>query len=648
MAGTGHGDLCHHVLDALGGLPSGGPAGGRVERHGERMIHVPRLGRATGADEYSGANAPRSIRPRTLGVPRSASLSGGRPTPRTRARTAARRRTLRRAGCVDPPQDARTFAEAVRAARPGGTATARAVPYRVHRPHVARERRPGPPGEPQRRLTAGKPVFPVVPHWQDAGHVSRRRTARLRPGQDLPPGARGRRGRPDGPAGGAGRAARAQRRRQDHHAADVPRGGQPGRRHRRDPRPPAAARAQRGDGRVRLRRRLPATARPDAGHRVSADVRPAGRPAAAGSGRAGGPGALRGAPSLPSHGYGDVQRPEDARRHRQGGPAPAGPARARRADRVAGSRRGAAGPHRVARDQRRLGHRAAGHQPQHGRGGAAVRAGGVPVLGPGRRRRHRLGDRRALRPQRSGRRVPAPGTAARPARGGEMTEVFEETELYAGAAASFWRIMAIARRHAYVLQRSPHRLFDVVMWPAVDVVLFGSIGIFAAGRATSGASQVALFLLVGVVLWHVVYQAQIALATGFLEETWSRSLLSLMVTPMREWEYLAGVAIFGLVKLFLGVGAVALIAWVAYAFSIISLGFGLIPVAALLLATGWAIALFVVGLVLRFGSGAEALAWGILFVVMPLSGTFYPVSALPGLLRPIGEVLPTTHALAAA
>jgi ABC-2 type transport system permease protein len=220
-------------------------------------------------------------------------------------------------------------------------------------------------------------------------------------------------------------------------------------------------------------------------------------------------------------------------------------------------------------------------------------------------------------------------------------------ETYHGVAASFWRVMAIARRHAYVLQRSPHRLFDVVMWPVVDVVLFGSIGIFAAGRSGAAAAQVALYLLVGVVLWHVVYQAQIALATGFLEETWSRSLLSLMVTPMREWEYVAGVALFGLVKLVLGVGAVALIAWLAYAFSITSLGLGLIPVAALLLAVGWAIALFVIGLVLRFGSGAEALAWGILFVVMPLSGTFYPVSALPGVLRPIGEVLPTTHAFAA-
>jgi ABC-2 type transport system permease protein len=222
------------------------------------------------------------------------------------------------------------------------------------------------------------------------------------------------------------------------------------------------------------------------------------------------------------------------------------------------------------------------------------------------------------------------------------------TETYASpVAASFWRIMAIARRHAYVLQRSPHRLFDILVWPAVDTLLFGSIGVFAASRAESGAQQVALYLLAGVVLWHVVYQAQIAVATGFLEETWSRNVLNLLVTPMREWEYLAGVALFGLFKLVAGVGAVALIAWFAYAFSITSMGFGLLPVAALLLAIGWAIALFVIGLVLRFGSGAEALAWGVLFTLMPLSGVFYPVAALPGVLIPIANVLPTTHAFAA-
>jgi ABC-2 type transport system permease protein len=62
---------------------------------------------------------------------------------------------------------------------------------------------------------------------------------------------------------------------------------------------------------------------------------------------------------------------------------------------------------------------------------------------------------------------------------------------------------------------------------------------------------------------------------------------------------------------------------------------------------GWVVALFVVALVLRFGAGAEALAWGILFVIMPLSGVFYPVRALPGFLQPVAAVLPTTHAFIA-
>jgi ABC-2 type transport system permease protein len=216
-----------------------------------------------------------------------------------------------------------------------------------------------------------------------------------------------------------------------------------------------------------------------------------------------------------------------------------------------------------------------------------------------------------------------------------------------GASASLDRILAVAYRHALVLQRSPHRLFDVILWPVVDTVLFGSIGVYAASKANGAGGQVAVYLMVGIVLWHVVYQAQIALATGFLEETWSRNLLNLLATPLKEWEYVAGVALFGLVKLVAGVGAVAGIAWLSYSFHVTSLGWGLVPLAAILLVVGWLVALFVIGLVLRYGSGAEALAWGILFVVMPLSGVFYPVSSLPVLLRPISEALPTTHAFVA-
>jgi ABC-2 type transport system permease protein len=218
-----------------------------------------------------------------------------------------------------------------------------------------------------------------------------------------------------------------------------------------------------------------------------------------------------------------------------------------------------------------------------------------------------------------------------------------------GELATWLRIWALARRHAYVLLRSPHRLFDVTVWPIVDTVLFGSLGVFFArqgGPSSAGQAGVA-YLLSGIVLWHVVYQAQIAVSTGFMEETWSRNLLSLMVTPLRELELVAGIALFGLAKLVMGVGVVALAAYALYTFDVTNLGLGLVPVMAVLLANGWAIALLVIGLMLRFGNGAEALAWGIMFLVMPLGGVFYPVEALPGFIRPISMLLPTTHAFAA-
>ena len=74
----------------------------------------------------------------------------------------------------------------------------------------------------------------------------------------------------------------------------------------------------------------------------------------------------------------------------------------------------------------------------------------------------------------------------------------------------------------------------------------------------SARRTLAGFLLAGIILWHVIYQSQIAMSTGLLEETWTRNLLNLMVTPLREVEYLGGVALFGMVKLVIGVGVMVL------------------------------------------------------------------------------------------
>jgi ABC-2 type transport system permease protein len=214
-------------------------------------------------------------------------------------------------------------------------------------------------------------------------------------------------------------------------------------------------------------------------------------------------------------------------------------------------------------------------------------------------------------------------------------------------AASLGRILAVASRHVHVTLRNPPRLFDMAVWPVVDTVLYASIALFMQ-RSQSGPSRTALTVVAGIIMWHVVYQAQIAVSTGFNEETWTRQLPSLLTTPLRPLEWLAGTALQGLVKVFIGVAAVTVAAVTLYNFDVSVIGPGIVPVLALLLLTGWALAMIVIGLVLYFGAAAEALVWGLLFVVLPLSGALYPTSVLPAVLQPLSAVLPPRYIFDAA
>ena len=59
--------------------------------------------------------------------------------------------------------------------------------------------------------------------------------------------------------------------------------------------------------------------------------------------------------------------------------------------------------------------------------------------------------------------------------------------------------------------------------------------------------------------------------------------------------------------------------------------------------TSWAIGIFVAGLLLRNGMGAESMAWTIMFLFLPLTCVYYPVTVLPGWLQYVAWSLPPTY-----
>jgi ABC-2 type transport system permease protein len=208
--------------------------------------------------------------------------------------------------------------------------------------------------------------------------------------------------------------------------------------------------------------------------------------------------------------------------------------------------------------------------------------------------------------------------------------------------SSLSRISALATRYLYLLRSSWPRLLELMYWPTVQMILWGLINKFLAGES-AWVAQGAGLLIGAVLLWDVLYRAQLGVSVVFFEEMYSRNLGHLFVSPLRPLELAAALLAVSLLRTLIGVGAAAGLAILLYRYSIFGMGLPLLAFFSNLLVMGWAIGLMVVALVLRYGLGAEGLAWGIIFALTPFSGVYYPLSVLPDWLRPLALILPSSH-----
>jgi len=211
-----------------------------------------------------------------------------------------------------------------------------------------------------------------------------------------------------------------------------------------------------------------------------------------------------------------------------------------------------------------------------------------------------------------------------------------------GAKASARRVLALVRRHAYLLLKSWPRIVSMVYYPTVTMVLWAFVTVYLAPTASFLQSAPGFFIG-AVLLWDVLFRGQLGVSLTFIEEVYSRNLGNLFVSPLTLPEFIAGQLVMSVLRTLIGVGGACLFAWLLFHYSIFSYGLPLIAFFVNLLAFGWAIGLAVSGMILRWGLGAEELAWAAIFLFAPVSGVYYPIAVLPGWLQAIALALPSAH-----
>ena len=213
---------------------------------------------------------------------------------------------------------------------------------------------------------------------------------------------------------------------------------------------------------------------------------------------------------------------------------------------------------------------------------------------------------------------------------------------HTGFAPSLRRIYALVLRHTYLLRSSGPRILELVYWPTVQMVLWGFITVFLVSHS-SWIAQASGVLLSGVLLWDVLFRSQLGVSLVFMEEMWSRNLGHLFVSPLRPFELGCALLTMSLIRTLIGVGGAALIAIPLFHYSIFSMGLPLLAFFINLIIMGWSIGLLVSGFVLRYGLGAESMAWIAIFAVQPVSGVYYPIDTLLVWLQYVAAALPSSH-----
>lgn len=210
---------------------------------------------------------------------------------------------------------------------------------------------------------------------------------------------------------------------------------------------------------------------------------------------------------------------------------------------------------------------------------------------------------------------------------------------------SIQRINAILLQELYITKRSLEVIVDLFYFSVVNIVAFGFVFIFLS----KGNPQAARYLLLGMLLWEIIRITQYSMSVGTLWNVWSRNLSNMFVTPLSLKEYIIAEMLAGTIKALLTFILISIISRFVFSFNIFDMGIlNLFFFFINLTIFAWSVGIFILGILFRYGTRIQALAWGSIFIFQPLTAMFFPVSVLPSFLQTIAYLFPATYVFEAA
>jgi ABC-2 type transport system permease protein len=206
-----------------------------------------------------------------------------------------------------------------------------------------------------------------------------------------------------------------------------------------------------------------------------------------------------------------------------------------------------------------------------------------------------------------------------------------------------YRVVALIARYAFEIPRDFFRVFDLTFYPLMDIILWGFMSLWVQTGGNPETANIGTLMLLSLVLWMVVENANREIAFNLTEELYAHNLVNILVTPMQISEWLISVVILALIRVTFVFIFCSLVIWTLRCINVFALGMLLGAILPLLLLSGISLGLGISALMMRWGRRISTFIWSIPYLVLSFSAVFYPMRLLPPWAQIIGKMLPICY-----
>lgn len=208
------------------------------------------------------------------------------------------------------------------------------------------------------------------------------------------------------------------------------------------------------------------------------------------------------------------------------------------------------------------------------------------------------------------------------------------------------RVTGLFLQQLYLTRRHLEIWFDLIVFAAMNMILFGFIFRYVSDEGSSAAGG---HILLGILMFDIIRINQYRVSINSLWSMWSHNLSNIFIAPISMLEYLFVDCASALVSALSIFGLLSGLAWVTFDFNVLDIGVVTLVAAIVNLSIfAWALGFVLLGLVFRYGTRIQSITWGVIFLFQPLTAAFFPVSVLPDPLEVVAWLFPPTYVFEAA